>query len=129
MKEKCKNCEAEINSQLATTKKIGLCPICGCDTLQVSSPQSEEWKNLIRSAVETKSAIFSLYENGDGKAEMESLIEMLQSFVGDEIRKAEEKQRENFLNCIPDEFIVHGYMKINHPTMNNDELSGFNECR
>jgi len=53
----------------------------------------EEWESLIRKAVETKSAIFHMYENGDGKAEMESLIAMLQLFVGDEIRKAEEKCR------------------------------------
>jgi hypothetical protein len=86
--EECRCTYREDGSCLPCSK--GATCFCHGGFSQPSS-QPEEWESLIRSAVETKSAIFHMYENGDGKAEMESLIQMLQSFVGDKIRKAEER--------------------------------------
>lgn len=37
----CENCLASIHSTIATTTKLGLCPICGCDTLKYALDYTE----------------------------------------------------------------------------------------
>lgn len=54
----------------------------------------------IKSGVETKSAIFHMFENGDGKKEMESLINLLIVIFEQEILQALTSQSQMMVDIV-----------------------------